>query len=127
MERLLSLLDNMSMYDEQDNEFDSIEDLLNVPPPVDRKDIKDKPNPLLMPYEALAAYSKVSDYGCKKYGNRDSWKHSATGVETYANAAARHLFKAQLEDLDPESGISHYAHALWSLAAVLYHEGNPLK
>ena len=111
----------MSMYDEQDNEFDSIEDLLNVPPPVDRKDIKDKPNPLLMPYEALVAYSKVSDYGCKKYGNRDSWKHSATGVETYTAAAARHLYKFADNHLDEESSLCHLYHALWSISAAIWH------
>ena len=104
----------MSMYDEQDNEFD---DTLIF----DRKDIKDKPNPLLMPYEALVAYSKVSDYGCKKYGNRDSWKHSATGVETYTAAAARHLYKYQDFGLDEESSLCHLYHALWSISAAIWH------
>ena len=104
----------MSMYDEQDNEFD---DTLIF----DRKDIKDKPNPLLMPYVVLEAYSKVSDYGCKKYGNRDSWKHSTTGVETYTAAAARHLFKCMHDHVDEESSLCHLYHALWSICAAIWH------
>ena len=105
----------MSMYDEQDNEFD---DTLIL----DRKDIKDKPNPLLMPYEALVAYSKVSDYGCKKYGNRKSWQDSKTGVATYTAAAARHLFKSVNETDDPESTLPHLYHCLWSVAAAIWHQ-----
>ena len=87
----------------------------------DRKDIKDKPNPLLMPYVVLEAYSKVSDYGCKKYGNRDSWKHSATGVETYTAATARHLYKFADNHLDEESSLCHLYHALWSISAAIWH------
>src|SRR6266446_1165574 len=89
--------------------------------PVDRKDTTGKPLPLLMPYEALVAYSKVSDYGYKKYGNRESWKHSTSGVETYTNAAARHLYKSQYEQVDEESSLSHLHHALWSLCAAVWH------
>ena len=88
---------------------------------VDRKDVKGKPLPLLMPYEALCAYSRVSDCGNKKYGNRDSWKFSETGVETYSNAAARHLFKFTSEHIDHESGLCHLDHALWSVAAAIWH------
>src|SRR6266705_6524847 len=88
---------------------------------VDRKDTTGKPLPLLMPYEALVAYSKVSDYGYKKYGNRESWKHSTSGVETYTNAAARHLYKSQYEQVDEESSLSHLHHALWSLCAAVWH------
>jgi hypothetical protein len=86
----------------------------------DRKDVKGKPLPLLMPYEALCAYSKVSDYGNKKYGNRDSWKHSGPeeGFEKYANAAARHLFNP---GVDAESNLPSIYQALWNVCAAVWH------
>jgi hypothetical protein len=87
----------------------------------DRKDMEDKPNLLMMPYEALAAFSVVSDYGNRKYGDRNSWQHSRSGVETYANAAVRHLFKSRLEPIDQESTLPHLYHALWSVSAAIWH------
>jgi hypothetical protein len=89
--------------------------------PVDRKQVEGKPLPLLMPYEALVAYSEVSDYGLKKYGNRDSWTNSTCGVDTYANAACRHLFQHKTGSIDAESGLPHIYHALWSIAACVFH------
>jgi hypothetical protein len=89
---------------------------------VDRKDTANKPLPLLMPYEALVAYSNISDVGLKKYGERDSWRNSTNGVEVYANAAARHLFKLlQGEEVDSETGLPHYMAVVWNAAAVAWH------
>lgn len=91
----------------------------------DRKDTNGKPLPLLTPYEALTAFSKVSDYGNEKYGNRDSWTHNTDGVLVYSNAAARHLFKSSQNDIDKESGLPHLYHALWSVCAAIWHRENP--
>ena len=110
----------MSMYDEQDSEFD---DTLIF----DRKDIKDKPNPLLMPYEALCAYSAVSDYGNTKYGNRDTWIFAKEGVTTYSAAAARHLFQSHAGTFDKESNLPHLYHAVWNICAAIWHLEQNLK
>jgi hypothetical protein len=91
---------------------------------VDRKDITGKVNPLLIPFEAVTAFSIISDYGNAKYGNRDSWMHSEPdeGVARYLAAGARHSFKAaQGEELDPESGIPHVYANLWNAAVVCWH------
>jgi hypothetical protein len=97
----------------------AIEHLLNE----DKKDTNGKYNPLLIPIEALKAYSEVSDYGNNKYGGRDSWKHSppADGYDTYSNAAARHLHQAMIEDIDSESGLPHCYATLWNAAAAVWH------
>ena len=84
----------------------------------DRKDVEGKILPLLIPYEAMVAYCKVSDVGNRKYGNRDSWRFAINGVETYSNAAARHLFQ---NGLDSESGLPHLYHTLWNVAAAIWH------
>lgn len=90
----------------------------------DRKDVAGKLDPLLIPLEAVNAYATVSDYGQQKYGNRDSWQHSSTGVETYTAAAGRHLFKSRTAAEDEESAIPHLYHALWSVAAAIWHLEN---
>lgn len=95
---------------------------------LDRKDTANKPLPLLMPYEALVAYSDISDVGNAKYGERESWKNSTNGVAVYANAAARHLFKLlQGEEIDPETGLPHYKAVVWNAAAVAWHYENKKK
>ena len=91
---------------------------------VDRKDVTGKVNPLLIPFEATKAFSVISDYGFKKYGNRDTWMHSEPeeGVSRYLAAGARHAIKAaQGEEIDPESGIPHVYAVLWNAAVVCWH------
>lgn len=49
--------------------------------------------------------------GSKKYG-RFNWRGSGVLTSQYVAASLRHIFAyADGEDLDPESGISHLAHA----------------
>jgi hypothetical protein len=92
-------------------------------PPVDKK-INNKHNPLLLPVEADVAFSKVSDYGFAKYGNRDTWlaNEPEEGIEKYLAACVRHA-KAHIhqEEIDPESGLPHIYAVLWNAAAVCYH------
>lgn len=89
----------------------------------DKKDIEGKPLPLLMPYEAIVAYSKASDDGFKNLGNRDTWKHNdpKEGYIKYANAAARHLFKLTFEDRDEKSNLPHIYPAVWNICAAVWH------
>jgi hypothetical protein len=90
-------------------------------PDQDRKDTLNKYNPLLIPIEALKAYSAVSDYGNKKYGGRESWKLAEDGYEKYSSAASRHLFYSTAEDIDSESGLPHCYATLWNAAAAVWH------
>src|SRR4029077_5106713 len=90
----------------------------------DRKDTNGKHNPLLLPIEADKAFSEVSDYGNKKYGNRDSWKNNTPeeGVTKYVAAAVRHgKAYAQSGEHDAESGLAHVKQLLWNAAAACWH------
>lgn len=76
-----------------------------------RKYDKDKPDYTLLPWDAVEEVVRVLDFGAKKYA-RDNWKH-VEGAETrYLAAAIRHLAAhARGERVDPESSLSHLAHA----------------
>lgn len=53
--------------------------------------------------------------GALKYG-RHNWRHTSVMASIYYDAALRHLMAWwEGEDPDPESGISHLAHAVASL------------
>lgn len=74
----------------------------------------------LFPFEAIEAYSRVAEFGAKKYA---SWNWSA-GLPRMQLAASllRHLFKYMRgEDIDPESGLTHTDHILWNAAALAHH------
>lgn len=93
-------------------------------PQVDRKDVKEKADPLLIPHEAVRAYSKISDFGAEKYGNRETWKNSdpEEGVRRYLAAAVRHAFQArQTGDIDHESELPHVYAVLWNAAVAVWH------
>jgi Domain of unknown function (DUF5664) len=73
----------------------------------------------LIPYEALQEIAKVLDFGAKKYA-RANW---AKGINysRLISAILRHVnqFNAG-EDVDPESGISHMAHAGCGIVFLLW-------
>lgn len=65
----------------------------------------------LVPFDALDEIVKVLMFGARKY-DRDNWKHVDNAMQRYAAAAFRHLTAhAKGEANDPETGISHLAHA----------------
>lgn len=70
-----------------------------------------KPDYTLLPWDAVEEIVKVLDFGARKYA-RDNWKH-VDGAETrYLAAALRHITAhARGEKDDPETGLSHMAHA----------------
>lgn len=75
---------------------------------------------------ALEEVAKVLDFGAKKYRRWD-WSEGIAYSRVIA-AAKRHI--AQWEDrtnLDPETGISHLAHALCNLMFLLDYEIRDLK
>mgnify|MGYP001602383448 CR=1 FL=1 len=65
----------------------------------------------LIPWSALREVVAVLDYGARKYAP-DDWRKVPDARRRYHNAAMRHLVASfEGEDIDPESGLPHLAHA----------------
>jgi hypothetical protein len=78
-----------------------------------------KPSIALVPGAALIYAAKVFAIGAKKYGAYN-WRSNKVRRTVYLEAAMRHILSAlDGEDLDPESGQPHEAHALGCMAIVL--------
>lgn len=64
----------------------------------------------LLPPEALEEIAKVLDFGAKKY-TAHNWRGGFVWTRVLS-AALRHIFSfLRGEDFDPETGLSHLAHA----------------
>jgi hypothetical protein len=73
----------------------------------------------LIPPAALLAVAGVMGLGAKKYGAYN-WRQHAVSASVYQAAAMRHLLAWWGgEEVDPESGESHLAHAIACCAIVL--------
>lgn len=84
----------------------------------------DSGKPLMgaVPPNALLAVAKVLTFGAQKYG-RDNWQLVDNAETRYMDAALRHINAYQRgEQLDPESGENHLAHAVCSLMFILEKE-----
>lgn len=64
---------------------------------------------------AIEEVARVSQFGAEKY-TWNGWETVPDGTERYSEALARHLLK---QGDDPESGMSHAAHAAWNAMARL--------
>jgi hypothetical protein len=63
-----------------------------------------------LPMEALVEIAKVMEFGAKKY-SLDNWRKGFAWMRIMGSLL-RHLYAwARGEDLDPETGLSHIAHA----------------
>lgn len=72
----------------------------------------------LLPATPLLEIGKVATYGAKKYADRN-WEKGMSWGRMYA-AAQRHLLAFWSgEDIDPESGLPHLAHAGFNILALL--------
>ena len=72
---------------------------------------QEKPDYTLLPWGSVEEIVKVLDLGAKKYA-RDNWKLVANGKTRYLAAAFRHMAAyTQGQQNDPETGLSHMAHA----------------
>ena len=80
-----------------------------------------KPSLGLLPGAALLEVAKVLDFGAVKY-DEHNWRQGFVWSRLY-DASLRHIF-AYIggEDKDPESGLSHIAHAICGLLFLLEHE-----
>jgi hypothetical protein len=96
-------------------------------PPVDnRQGVKydtDKPRPDLLDPTAILAMAQVMEHGAKKYAT-DNWKRVSEPQRRYYAAALRHLLAWWGgEANDPESGLSHLAHAACCVMFLQHFEG----
>lgn len=88
-----------------------------------RKDDQDKPPMSLLDRFALEQIAKVLQFGAKKYA-KHNWRK---GLEfsRLLDAALRHILAfADGEDNDPESGLSHIAHAGCCIMFLLWMQKN---
>lgn len=76
----------------------------------------------LLPPLALKATVDVLTFGAEKY-EPDNWKHVPDSKRRYFDAAQRHLWAyKEGEQIDPESGRHHLAHALCCLMFLYEHD-----
>jgi len=76
----------------------------------------------LVPWEELEEIVRVLTYGAEKYAP-DNWK-MVEPKERYFSALLRHVVAWRKgEKLDPETGISHLAHAGCNLLFLMYKDG----
>ena len=74
----------------------------------------------LLPFQSVEDVVQVLEYGAKKYAP-DNWRKVSEPRQRYFDAALRHLWAWKKgERLDPESGLSHLAHAACSLLFLLH-------
>jgi hypothetical protein len=76
----------------------------------------------LVPTQLEEAVCKILMFGARKY-SRDGWRKVENPEQRYFAALERHL-KAYKRgnDEDPESGLSHLAHAACNIAFLLFFE-----
>lgn len=80
-----------------------------------------KPQLSLLPIEALEEIAKVLTFGAKKY-NKGNWRKGLL-YSRVLDAALRHIYAYNnKQDTDPETGISHLAHAACNLLFLLTYE-----
>lgn len=76
----------------------------------------------LTPPLALKAMVDVLTFGAQKY-ERDNWKRVPDSKRRYFDALQRHLWAwKEGEQLDPESGKHHLAHAMCCLSFLYEHD-----
>lgn len=68
---------------------------------------------------AVMAVAAISTFGANKYAWK-GWEGVEDGIARYSDAMMRHLLQeATGEELDPDSGMMHAAHAAWGALARL--------
>tara|TARA_Y100000310_G_scaffold342527_1_gene446179 strand:- start:24216 stop:24560 length:345 start_codon:yes stop_codon:yes gene_type:complete len=79
-----------------------------------------KVRPSLLPVESLEQICEVLEFGAQKYA-ANSWQSVEGGKERYFDALQRHLWAFQKGEVnDPETGLSHLAHAGCNILFLLY-------
>lgn len=90
-----------------------------------RKDDEGKLPIDLLPFDALQEVARVLGFGARKYTRRN-WEKGISYSRLFA-AAHRHLWAwFQGENRDPETGLSHMAHAACCCLFLLAYEVRPV-
>ena len=77
-------------------------------------------SPHILPGFSVEQVVKVLEFGAAKYAE-NNWQRVENGVKRYTSAALRHLFAwSGGQEMDPESGLPHIAHAACSLMFALH-------
>ena len=80
-----------------------------------RKFDSEKPKMYLLPPKAIIEVAKVLTFGAAKY-DEDNWRYLEDAQNRYSGGALRHIFSHLDGELqDPETNLSHIAHAICCL------------
>lgn len=83
---------------------------------------KDKIRLELIPFEAVEEIAKVMTFGAKTKYDDHNWRNGFK-YSRLLGAALRHIFLwARGQNTDPESGLSHLAHAGCCILFLITHE-----
>ena len=77
----------------------------------------------LIPSDQLIAVAEVLGFGANKYG-RNNWRYDGKNTKwsrTYSSIQRHLVAWNDCEDLDPESGKKHLAHACTQLIILMQH------
>ncbi len=101
-----------------------VETLMSPPPTSEgRKDDSGKTPWHLMPPDALNQIAQVLEFGAGKYGDRN-WEKGMNWSRPFS-ALMRHMWAWwRGEDRDPETGLSHLAHAGCCILFLLTYQGH---
>lgn len=89
---------------------------------------QDKIDWMILPYDALEEIVKVMEFGAKKYARGNFASGEGLEYTRVLNSLMRHILAfSRGEDLDPETGISHMAHAGCNILFLLHYIKNPEK
>ena len=82
---------------------------------VGRKFDSEKPKMHLLPPKAIVEVAKVLTFGASKY-DEDNWRYLEDAQNRYSGGTLRHIFSHLDGELqDPETNLSHLAHAICCL------------
>ena len=81
--------------------------------------LDDKTRWELMPLDCLEDIARVYTKGAQKYGD-NTWQNLENGYERYKGALLRHLYAAESETFDEETGCRHLAQVAWNAIALLW-------
>jgi hypothetical protein len=78
----------------------------------------------LLPLDLVKEAVKGITFGANKYGP-NNWRQVQDGIDRYYSALMRHIVAYRSgEQLDPDSGLTHLAHAMCNLIFLHELEGN---
>ena len=76
----------------------------------------------LLPMECIEDVVKILSFGSTKYGD-NNWQNVTPFEERYFAALMRHIVSWRNgEKIDPESGLSHLAHAMCNIVFLSWNE-----